>query len=99
MYVLPCGISPRHLSLDMAPVADVVQLGVSKAGSTRSLLPQHRLLCCNVHRLASPGMMLCSHCCLGSDAACVAAGDIGREQLSEAVIGYNNKEHAKVSRT
>eukprot|EP00775_Hariotina_reticulata_P002377 gene2377-2682_t len=24
------------------------------------------------------------------------AGDIGREQLSEAVIGYNNKEHAKV---
>jgi glycerol-3-phosphate dehydrogenase len=24
------------------------------------------------------------------------AGDIGREQLSEAVIGYSNPEHAKV---
>lgn len=41
----------------------------------------------------------CAVCCLLS-VVCVCvvlrAGDIGREQLSEAVIGYNDIEHAKV---
>lgn len=50
--------------------------------------------CCRICLLlrlcGQPGLV--TFCCV----VCLCAGDIGREQLSEAVIGYNDVEHAKV---
>lgn len=61
---------------------------------------------CRCSRIGCAQYCCAQHCCSHAAALSPAArlrlravrpGDIGREQLSEAVIGYSDIEHAKVS--